>query len=212
MAWSWENAGGGAMAGAAIGGTAGTMVMPGVGTAVGAVGGGLIGGVLGGMGGLGGIMDNMQGVVNADAGSGAQHLQRDRQLTEQNVLSNWAMTGNGPSAAQQLLQQNRAQNAAQQIGMAKSMPGGNAALANQLAAEGIARGSGMATVNAAQMRAQEQQMAMQQLMAARQATRESDIDMYRSKQAVNMHNQDNRKDFIGGLMSGAGGMMGGLLG
>lgn len=212
MSWSWENAGGGALAGASIGATAGTMVMPGVGTAVGAVGGGLIGGVVGGFGGFGNIMDNMTGVVNPEADQSREVEMRNQQMAEQGVLSNWAMTGNGPSAAQRLLEMNRAQNAAQQIGMAKSMPGGNAALANQLAAEGIARGSGMATVNAAQLRAQEQQAAMQQLMAARQATRESDIDMYRNKQAVNMNNAENRQGFIGGLMSGGGGLMGGLLG
>lgn len=211
MAWSWENAGGGALAGASVGATVGSAV-PVVGTAAGAVGGGVIGGVVGGMGGLGGIMDNMQGVVNPQADQSREVEMRDQQMREQGVLSNWAMTGNGPSAAQRLLEANRSQNAAQQIGMAKSMPGGNPALANQLASEGIARGSAQATINAAQLRAQEQQMAMQQIMAARQGTRETDVDMYRSKQAVNMHNQDNRKSFIGGLMGGAGGMMGGLLG
>lgn len=211
MSWSWENAGGGALAGASIGGTAGTMVMPGVGTAVGAVGGGLIGGALGGMGGLGGIMDNMQGVTDAGGWWAQQNDARRRQEQDTNVVRNWALTGQGPSAAQQMVNANRAQNAAQMVGAAKSMPGGNPALANQMAAEGIARGNSQATLQGAQLRAQEQQEQMKNLLATEQAQRETSLDAYKARQAVDINNQENRKSFIGGLMSGGGGLMGGFM-
>lgn len=212
MAWSWENAGGGAALGASIGGTAGTMVMPGVGTVVGAGGGALIGGVVGGMGGMGDIMDNLQGVSDAGGWWAQQNDSRIRQERDMGTVRNWALTGQGPSAAQQLIAANRAQNAAQMIGAAKSMPGGNPALANQMAAEGIARGNAQATIGGAQIRSQEQQEQIRNLLAGEQAQRQTSLDAYKARQAVDANNQENRQGFLGGIMSSGGGMMGGLLG
>lgn len=203
MAWSWENAGGGALTGAAVG----TMVMPGVGTAVGAVGGGLIGG----MGGFGNIWDHMTGQTSTDNVYSADVRTRSNQQSAAlGQVGNWAFTGEGPSAAQKLVEMNREQNAANMVGSAKSMPGGNPALANQLAAEGISRGNAQATLQGAQIRSQEQQAMISNYLTGLQAARQADADMYRAKLEGEQKNTAGKQGFIGGLLGGAGGMLGGM--
>lgn len=205
MSWSWENAGGGALTGGAIG----TMIAPGPGTAIGAGAGGLIGG----FGGFGNIWDSMTGQTDPDNRfSNSQTNRSKKQAVALGTVGDWALTGNGPSAAQGLLDQNRAQNAAQMISASKSMPGGgNPALANQMASEGIARQNAAATASAATLRAQEQQQMMQNYLASLQAAREADINMYGKSKAVDVQNTENKQGFLGGLMGGGGGMIGGIL-
>lgn len=203
MAWSWENAAGGALTGAAVG----TMVAPGPGTAVGAVGGGLIGG----FGGFGNIWGNMTGQTDptnmySKAADRRSNLQRDAL----DIEKRWAFTGEGPSAAQDLIEMNRSQNAANMIGSAKSVPGGNPALANQLAAEGVSRGNAAATLQGAQLRSAEQQAAMQNYQTGLQGARQQDIDLYNARLGAEQQNTAGKQGFIGGLFSGAGRAMGGM--
>lgn len=205
MAWSWENAGGGALTGAAVG----TMVMPGVGTAVGAVGGGLIGG----FGGFGNIWDHMTGQTSTENPWSANAATRSHQQSEAlGQVGNWGFTGQGPSAAQSLVEMNREQNAANMIGSAKSMPGGNPALSNQLAAEGVARGNAAATLQGAQIRSQEQQAMIQNYMTGLQSAREADQQMYQTKLEGEQKNTAGKQGFISGLMGGGGGLLGGMSG
>jgi hypothetical protein len=205
MAWSWENAGGGALTGAAVG----TMVAPGIGTAVGAAGGGLIGG----MGGFGDIFSHMTGQTSTqNQYSDWQADSAAKQSKGLSQIGNWALTGEGPSAAQSLVQMNREQNAANMIGSAKSMPGGNPALSNQLAAEGISRGNAAATLQGAQIRSAEQQAMIDNYMTGLQAKRGQDIQMYEAKLAAEQKNTAGKQGFIGGILSGAGGGFGGMMG
>lgn len=205
MAWSWEDAGGGAM----VGGAVGTMIMPGAGTLIGAGAGGLIGG----MGGFGNIFDNMTGQTStSNIHSRNQGLARGMQNKGLQTVGHWGLTGQGPSAAQGLVEMNRAQNAANMVGSAKSMPGGNPALSNQLAAEGVARGNAAATLQGAQIRSQEQQAMINTFLTGTQGMRDSDIEMYNARLAADQKNTAGKQGFIGGLMGGGGGMLGGILG
>jgi hypothetical protein len=200
MGWSWENAAGGAATGAVVGAPLGP-----IGIGVGAVGGGLIGG----MGGFGDIMKNMIGEVDFDNKYSANNDSRSWQQSQAlNQIGQWGFTGEGPSAAQKLVEMNRSQNAANMIGSAKSMPGGNPALANQLAAEGIARGNASATLGGAQIRSAEQQAMIGNYMSGLSGARDQDIRMHESKLAADQRNTDKKQAFIGGIMSSFSGGMG----
>ncbi len=199
MAWSWENAG----EGAAVGALAGAPLGP-----WGAAGGAVFGGVAGGLS-DGDIFQDLKGQTSSK--NQYSDWQADRAAKQTGMLDmtqHWAQTGQGPSAAQQLVQMNRSQNAANMIGSAKSMPGGNPALSNQLAAEGIARGNAAATLQGAQIRSQEQQAMIDNTMTGLQQARQADIDMYRAKLENEQKNTAGRQGFIGSIMGGFGGMGG----
>jgi hypothetical protein len=183
------------------------MVMPGIGTAV----GGGAGFLIGGMGGFGNIWDHMTGQTSTDNVYSADVRTRSgQQSAALGQVGHWGMTGQGPSAAQQLVEMNRSQNAANMIGSAKSMPGGNPALSNQLASEGIARGNAAATLQGAQIRSAEQQAMIQNYLTGLQSAREADAQMYQTKLQGEQQTTAGKQGFIGGLFSGAGGMMGGM--
>jgi hypothetical protein len=202
MAWSWENAGTGAMIGAGAGAPLGP---------VGMAGGAVVGGVIGGLS-DGDLMGDLQGQTNPNLYDGTQRGRSQQQGAFLGKVGNWAMTGQGPSAAQQLVEMNRQQNAANMIGSAKSMPGGNPALANQLASEGIGRGNAAATLQGAQIRSAEQQAMINNWLTGQQAARDADIRVQELKLGAAQKNTEGRQGFLGGLMSGGGGALGGMMG
>ncbi len=195
--------------GAATGAVAGSVV-PGVGTALGAGGGALLGLGYTALGG-GSLLGLMSG-GNVDSGKylGPQNQLRGAQGQALNTVGNWAMTGTGPSAAQSMFQQNREQNNQAAVGSAKAMAGGNPALQANLMSNMLAKNNAQSSYQGSQLRAQEQQQQMDNYLRGLQAAREADIDVYKSRQAVNVHNADAKGGFLRGLMGGATGGLGGL--
>lgn len=199
MAWDWEGAGYGAAGGALVG----TMVMPGVGTLVGAGGGLLLGGLTG---------DSLSAQTDPWYGAQQQGLSRVDQSATIDLNKRWAETGQGPSNAQALVERNRTDNAARAMGMAKSMPGGDSVLANRQAQEAIAQGDQSATFQGALLRNQEQQQAMNNLIAQENARRAQDMALYQQLQQGKQANAENRAGFLSGLLNMGGGAGGGMLG
>ena len=211
--FNWDDAKTGAMTGAGTGALAGTAVMPGIGTAVGAIGGGLLGGMIGGGGGFGGgLFDTLSGRANPDPRFAGAEQQGQRMEQNANTLQNWAYSGNGPSAAQALLERNRSEGQGRAISNAKSLAGGNPALAAQLANRQQAQASADAGFQSATLRAQEQQQAMQAYQAALERRRQQDIDIAKAKAEADQKNAEKGSGFIGSIMSNFGGGLGGMLG
>lgn len=196
--------------GAGIGAGAGTMVMPGLGTLIGGVGGGLLGLGYTAFGG-GDLLGNLSGGnVNPNARFHDQSDLRKQQMMGVNTVGNWATTGNGPSQAQSLLTQAREQNNQNAVGAAKSMSGGNPALQANLMSGMLAKQNAQTGYQSAQLRAQEQQAAMDQYLKSLQGVRESDIEVGKAKTAVDVHNADAKGGMIKGILGGVGGGLGGL--
>jgi hypothetical protein len=191
------------MAGAGTGAMVGSAVMPGIGTAVGAGAGLLFGGFLGPM---------LSGSVDAEKYALEQAQTRAKLGQFTNRLGQWAEHGNPHSVAQQMVQHNRGENAATQVGMAKTM-GGDNALANRIAAEGVTRGNLESSYQGQVLKAQEQQAATQQYLAAMDAQRMRDIEMYNAKQGNAQVSAARDADFYGGMLNegakAAGGAMNG---
>jgi hypothetical protein len=209
--FNWDDAKSGAVTGGVAGATAGTMVMPGVGTAVGGAAGLIGGGLIGGFGGFGGgLWDTMSGQVDPGARYGAEKGTRAEMVDNSGVLRDWAYTGKGPSAAQDLLARNRSEGQQRALSNAKALSGGNAALAGQMANRQQAQVSADAGLQGATIRAQEQQNAMQAYQAALETRRQQDLERAKAQMEADQKNADNNSDFIGGLLSGAGGAIGGM--
>lgn len=214
--FNWDDAKSGAFTGAGVGAAAGTAVMPGVGTAVGGVGGALLGGMIGGGGGFGGgLFNTLSGAASTDSrfgqGSGV-HADAQRMDQNQNMLQQWAQTGNGPSAAQGLLERNRSEGQQRALSNAKSMGGGNAALTAQLANRQQSQGAADAALQSSTLRAQEQQNAMTAYQQALQTRRQQDIDIAKAQVDADQKNAEKKSGFIGSTLSSIGGGMGGMLG
>lgn len=210
--FNWDDAKSGATTGAVTGATAGTMIMPGIGTVVGGVGGALIGGGIGGYGGFGGgLWDTLSGQTNTGQFGDANAIGAKMEQNE-NVLGQWAQTGSGPSAAQQLLERNRATGQGRALSNAKALGGGNQGLTAQLANRQQAQVNADANLQSSTLRAQEQQNAMQAYQQAMQVRRQQSIDQQKAVLDAEQKNAENNSGFIGSLLSGAGGAMGGMLG
>lgn len=209
--FNWDDAKSGAFTGAGAGAMVGTAVMPGLGTvaggAIGAIGGGLIGG-FGGFG--GGLWDTMSGQIDPNARFGDANAARKDQLANEGTLQQWS-AGNGPSAAQSLLDRNRAVGQDRAISNAKAGAGGNTALQATLANRQQAQVAADAGFQGAQIRSQEQQQAMQQYQNALNMRRQQDIAIAQAKMEQDQKNAEKNSGFIGDVMSGIGGGIGGLL-
>lgn len=191
----------GAISGAGTGAMIGSAVMPGVGTAIGAGAGLLFGGFLGPA--LSGGVDPEKYAIEQ-----AQTRAKLGQFTHQ--LGQWASTGQGPSAAQAMVRHNRGENAAQQVAMSKTM-GGDNALANRLASEGVTRGNLESSYQGQVLRAQEQQAAIQNYLNAMNAQRMLDIDMYRAKQGMARDTAGKEAQLYGGMMNEGAKVFGGAM-
>lgn len=197
-----------ATAGAATGATVGAPLGP-----VGMAGGALIGGAAGYLAeGAGDVWDTLSGTgFNADSRFGEANQSRGQQQQAGQVVGNWAMTGQGPSAAQAMLERNRAGNTAAAVGAAKSAgAGSNPHLASRYAADAAARGVADASYQAQELRMREQQQAMQQYLAMLDAARQADISTGEIKLASDMEKSKREADTIGGFLGGAGSAMGGM--
>jgi len=192
----------GGIYGAATGGN------PASGTAMGQVGGaaGMDTGSLGGM--AKGFWNSVTGQYDPNSVPNLQNDTRNQQVGAERVVGDWALTGKGPSAAQELVARNRAEGAATQVGMAKSL-GGDPALANRNAAEGIARGNAEASFQGSLLRSQEQQQAMQNYLDSLHATRAQDLGYQNALWGIGSQNAANEQAMWMSLLSSAGKAAGG---
>lgn len=160
-------------------------------------------------------------------------INESRLRAQANATQHWAMTGEGPSAAQSLLDRAAARGGAQAAAQAQSMAGTNPALAARAGAAGQAQMMGDAANQAAALRSQEQQamlehttkarMAQAQMYAQRRALelQQSGMDLDRAMaqanaelQAhginanVNIAGAQHRANMGGGVLGGLGMMFG----
>ena len=135
----------------------------------------------------GAAWDSLTGQYDPSTVPNLQNDTRNDQIKAGRELQGWAFTGNGPSAAQNIIEQNRAQNSANQLGMAKSM-GGDPALANRNAASAISQGSQAATYQGTVLRAKEQQDAMAKYLAQLSSIRGADMDYQSALMGVGERN------------------------
>lgn len=211
--FNWDDAKSGAGTGAVAGASAGTMIMPGLGTLAGGVIGGLGGGLIGGYGGFGGgLWDTLSGQTDTGQFFNDANGALAKQTQNEGVLQQWAQTGNGPSAAQNLLARNRSEGQQRALSNAKAMGGGNPALQAQLANRQQSQVSADSALQSSTLRAQEQQNAMQAYQQALQVRRQQSIEQDRAKLEAEQKNAENNSGFIGGLLSGGMKSMGGMLG
>lgn len=201
----------GAGTGAVYGATAGSVFGPvgtGVGAGVGAVGGGLYGYLKnkslmdllsGSQTPVGTILEGPQNAVNAE-----QSLV--------NTAANWGTTGNGPSAAQAMLANQRAGINQQTLGQAKSMAGGNPALQATLASNSAAAQQQGALNQSTQLRAQEQQAALSAALSGQNQVAQNSLGI--SDQHIKGDQENNKRTagFLGGLTGGITGGLGKLMG
>lgn len=185
---------GGAATGAISGAAAGTAIFPGIGTAIGAIGGGLLGGFFGG---------EEEAVMSEE-----EKQIRQMQMANLQRLQSQAQ-GGGTSAAQKMVEHNRAENAARQVGTAKAL-GGDPALANRMAAEGIARGNAEAAYQGEILRAQEQQAAQQAYSQALGQARSPDANFSSTQTAVNLEEAERKRQLYGQMLNNAGQIAGGF--
>lgn len=226
--FNWDDAKSGAFTGAGAGAVAGTAVMPGIGTVAGGLIGGIGGGLIGGYGGFGGgLFDTLSGQSDPDNRFKNGGISGTEKAMAQNegVLHDWAyapqgrkdqygnvIQGPAPSAAQDLLSRNRAEGQGRALSNAKSMAGGNPALAAQLANRQQTQVSADTGFQSATLRAQEQQNAMSAYQAALERRRQQNIDIAKAKMEADQKNAEKGAGFIGSTLSNIGGGMGGMLG
>lgn len=201
--FNWDDA----KSGATVGAVAGTAVSPGIGTAVGGIGGGLIGG-FGGFG--GGLWGQMSGQVDVGKRYGGDISSRAEQTQNIGTLGQWAHGQGDPSAAQDLLARNRSEGQQRALGNAKALSGGNPGLVATLANRQQAQVSADAGLQAATLRAQEQQQAMQAYQMALERRRQQDLERAKAQSEMDQKNAENNSSFIGSLLGGAGNVMGGF--
>jgi len=134
-------------------------------------------------------------------------------------LQKWAMTGEGPSAAQSMLESTRQGNIAQGQQLAAATPGATPGAQMRLAGNAAATANAAAGGQAAQLRAQEQQAAMGQYMQGLTGLQRGDIDLYRAmaqayadKERANAQvaaeNAAANRGILGGLIGGVTGGLG----
>ena len=200
----WKTAVAGAGTGAVIGAPLGP---------IGMAGGAVIGGVGGYLAeGAGDVWDTLSGTgFDPNARFDQADQSRGQQQQAGKVVGNWAMTGNGPSAAQQMLERNRAGNAATAIGAAKAMnTSGNPALGARMGQQATERGVADASYQAYELRMKEQQQVMQQYLAMLDAARQADINTGEIKLAADMEKSKREGQAITGFLSGVGSVAGGM--
>jgi hypothetical protein len=124
------------------------------------------------------------------------------------AIKNWALTGQGPSAAQAMVAQERAKNIAAAQSMAKSTPGLSLAGQQRLAQAGASRAIAEASSKGATLRAQEQQQAMQNQLDQYRTMAQAYADAMRANAQVASENAGTRRGIFGGLIKGVTGLAG----
>jgi hypothetical protein len=126
----------------------------------------------------------------------------------QQQVTQWALTGQGPSAAQDMLRKERANNIAAAQSMAKSSPGLGISGQQRLASMGASKSIAEASNKAAVLRAQEQQQAMQNYADLYRTQAQAYADAMRANAQVAAENASAKRGIIGGVVKGAAGILG----
>lgn len=124
------------------------------------------------------------------------------------TLKTWALTGQGPSAAQDLIAAERAKNIAAAQSMAKSTPGVSHAGQQRLAQMGASRSIAEAASKGATLRSQEQQQAMQNQLDQYRTMAQAYADAMRANAQVAAENAGTRRGILGGAVKGITGLFG----
>jgi hypothetical protein len=106
---------------------------------------------------------------------------RAQQAALTGQMTQWGTTGTGPSAAQALLDRSRQANIAQAQSGARSAVGVNPYLANRMAQGQAAQANQSAAEQAAILRAREQQAMLQQAAQGQQNMRQGDLGLYEAQ-------------------------------
>jgi hypothetical protein len=211
MASRGENTLSGAGTGALVGGAAGS-VLPGVGTAIGA-GVGAVGGGLYGYFKNKSLSDVLSGAGTDVTGSlSGPMASLDTQQGLVNTAAQWGTTGNGPSAAQAMLERERAAANARALGQAKSMAGGNPALQATLASNTASSEQQGALNQATALRAQEQQAALNAALTGQNNITQGQQGVSNAKIAGDEENNKRNGSFFSKALGGLGGGIGGMFG
>jgi hypothetical protein len=126
----------------------------------------------------------------------------------ENTLKNWALTGEGPSAAQAMLNRERARQVNLAAGAAKSQPGLGVSGQQRLAAMGGATAQADAAATAAALRAKEQQDALAGYQNLYKTQAEAYADAMRANAEVEAQNAATRGNMLSSLVKGVGGIVG----
>lgn len=178
----------------------------------------LIGGAVGGIGGgLYGYFKN-KSLADILAGSGTDvggllsgaKSSTDNQAALVGQAANWGLTGNGPSAAQAMLSAQQAGANQQALSTAKGMAGGNPALAATLASNQAAHERQAALNQATQLRAAEQQAAMQSALTGANQVAQNELGISNAAIQGDEENAKRKGKFLSGLTTGLTGGLGSM--
>lgn len=153
-----------------------------------------------------GLGGKLLGGLNPYNDFNADYLKPDADIS--GALKQWALTGQGPSAAQGLIAQERAKNIAAAASSAKSAPGMSLSGQQRLANLGQSRAVAQAASTGATLRAQEQQQAMQNALDQYRTTAQAYADAMRANAQVAAENAGTRRGILGGLVKGITGGLG----
>lgn len=169
-----------------------------------------------GLPGFGGLGPDKATTVEPQGWQGNLQQSRGQMQSAMDPVQAWALTGQGPSAAQAQLQSGKDQSIAAAQSQAKSAYGLTPGQQASLSTNAGTQAAQQAANQAAQLRAMEQQQAMQNYLGMLAAQRQADIDVYKAYSdqyaQTNMANAQSGNAFKGGLIGTAGGIIGGILG
>lgn len=126
----------------------------------------------------------------------------------QGTLQQWSLTGNGPSAAQGLIAAERAKNISAAQSMGKSQQGLTLGAQQRLGAMGAATANAGAARAGAEMRAKEQQSALQGYQDLYKTQAQAYADAMRANAQVAAENTAADRSLMGGVFNTIGGMFG----
>lgn len=126
----------------------------------------------------------------------------------QGTLQQWSLTGQGPSAAQGLIAAERAKNISAAQSMAKSQPGLTLGAQQRLATMGSAQANAGAARAGAEMRAKEQQSALQGYQDLYKTQAQAYADAMRANAQVAAENTAADRSLMGGVFNTIGGVFG----
>lgn len=145
--------------------------------------------------------------------SGNMQQSRGQMQAAMDPVRAWALTGQGPSAAQAQLQAGKDQAVSAAASQAKSAYGLTPGQQATLATNAGTQATQQAANQAAQLRAMEQQQAMQNYLGMLAAQRQADIDVYKAYSdqyaQTNMANAQSANAFKGGMLQTVGTIIGG---
>lgn len=126
----------------------------------------------------------------------------------ESTLKNWALTGEGPSAAQGLIAAERAKNIAAAQSMAKSQQGLTTGAQQRLATMGSAHANAAAAKQGAELRSREQQQALGGYQDLYKTQAQAYADAMRANAQVAAENTAADRNLVSGIVNMGAGLIG----